>query len=282
MASNAPPSKKAKSVTFKCVKDFQRILECPVCLATPSEPEKVKVCSNGHIICGTCHSKGKFTMCPTCKSKDLNGQNPLLKKILSALPSLCPYEGCDAEPKDTELEEHKKICQFRPVNCFILNCTVNDTPFHDFLKHLEKTHQIKRPEANAEYNYGIIVTDDKSLEITNCLKNWNPNILSFDDHTFLVRCIRKNNLFHCQCFIYGTVTDATKYFYEISVKSKTNPIYSTNFTGEVISIDVPRADYEAYECLSANFTMTTGLARKLINTRTKVIEVRVNINKRPS
>ena len=284
MAPNALQTNKVESVTFKCVKEFQKILECPICFVTPSEADKVKFCSNGHLICGACQSKGKFTVCPVCKSKDLNGQNPLLKKILSALPSLCPYEGCDAEPKDTELEGHKKTCQYRPINCLMKECSVQDIPFHEFLKHLEKEHVLNRPQEDKTiiigYNFGITIDDNKMFENPNLLSYWNPNLLSLDGQTFLVRCIMKNKLFHCQCFLYGTKLDATKYFYEMSVKSKVNPIYSTTFTGEVISLDVPRTDYESDECLNTNFTLSTCLARKLINTNTKVIEVRVKINKR--
>ena len=95
------------------------------------------------------------------------GQNPLLKKILSALPSLCPYEGCDAEPKDTELEDHKKICQHRPVNCFMKSCSVKNytTPFLEFFEHLEEKHVLNRVQNDSTlaYNFGIKINDDKIL-----------------------------------------------------------------------------------------------------------------------
>ena len=102
MSSNPPPSKKLKSVTFEGIKDIQRILECPICLQMPKNPDQVHFCSNGHLICHDCH--GKVQNCPICRSDDLNGQNPLLKQVLLALPKLCPYQGCEAEPKNDELE----------------------------------------------------------------------------------------------------------------------------------------------------------------------------------
>ena len=184
----------------------------------------------------------------------------------------------------TELEDQKKICQYRPVDCFMQSCSVKNytTPFLEFFEHLEEKHVLNRVQNDSTlaYNFGIKINDDKMFGSTG-ISDWNPNLFSFDGQSFLVRCIMKNKFFHCQCFIYGTKADATKYFYEMSVKSKVNPIYSTTFTGEVISLDVQRTDYGSDECLSTNFTLSTGLARKLINTNTKVIEVRVNINKRP-
>ena len=77
MSTNPPPRKVPKCVTFKCVKDLQRILECPVCFITPEDPEKAHFCSNGHMICGSCRKN--VQKCPVCRSVDLKGQNPLLK-----------------------------------------------------------------------------------------------------------------------------------------------------------------------------------------------------------
>ena len=116
MATDPPPNKKRKS--FQCIKEFQRILECPVCLLTPENSDNTHFCSNGHMVCGTC--RDQVTFCPICESGDLTGRNPLLKQILSKLPKLCPFERCEAEPNDEDLEEHKKrLCilkDFRRTN----------------------------------------------------------------------------------------------------------------------------------------------------------------------
>jgi len=51
-----------------------RILECPVCLELPAKTERILQCSNGHLICKSCHRK--LTLCPLCREK-LDKKNPM-------------------------------------------------------------------------------------------------------------------------------------------------------------------------------------------------------------
>ena len=148
-----------KSVGDKSVEKIQNILECPVCYQTPKNPEKIQICSNHHIVCENC--KSKIDKCPTCRTENFQGKNPLLQKILSALPKICPFvdEGCEIiEPQDDdELENHLKICQYRPIDC-VHNPCKSKIPFSNLIKHIEENHKpliiVKKLKAITMYRPG--------------------------------------------------------------------------------------------------------------------------------
>ena len=270
MATNPPLNKKPKCVTFKCVKDFQRILECPICFLTPNNPEEAKFCSNGHMICGNCCRK--VNKCPVCRSENLNGQGPLLKQILTALPKLCPFEGCEAEPEENELEDHRKNCEFRKLDCITysrLSCK-EKVPYNTYLEHLEENH--KGIKSNV---YDIVVNEST---FTKDILDWNPNVFTNDGKTFFIKCVKIGNLFRCQCFILGTEEEATKYVCEIEVKSK-DPKYSIKMTGDVISVDVKRVDFEK-EAYFDNFMFSKAMAQKIWDKERKSIVIQATIKKR--
>ena len=241
-------------------KDLQRILECPVCFITPENPEQAHFCTNGHMICGSCRKN--VQKCPVCRSVDLKGQNPLLKQVLSAMPKLCPFEGCDAEPEDNELEAHKKSCQHRLIDCIThsrYGCN-EKIPFHSFLKHLEGRHKISNSSKNGPTR--LIIWPVYENNFNQEFISWLPLILKVDKETFMLTLIKKNNFFHCRCFFYGNETNARKYTWELKGKSQEFPNTGFALFGEVISVDVKRTEHEK-EFYLDNFTFSNTMARKL-------------------
>ena len=237
-----PPSKKAKSFAFsQGIKNIQKILECPICLSIPKNPDQVHFCSNGHLICHDCH--GKVKECPVCRSKKLNGQNPLLKQILSELPKICPHQGCEEE--DIPSSDHRKICGYRPIDCLAhsrTTCMEKVVPYNSLVKHLEEKHNSVNNGTKFVGYYGIQVKErDFSLDFL----SWNPTISVFEGHTLFLRCIMEKNLFIIQCFILGTDSEAKKYSCEIKVSGKSKPEYKLVTPCEIISVDDTRkATYE--------------------------------------
>jgi len=246
MATTEPPNKKPKYAGIKSLKDIQRILECPVCLTTPKNPDKIHLCSNEHIICDDCHSRVKT--CPLCRSDFVNTRNTLLKQILSVLPKFCPNEekGCDFETRDNEIEGHVKSCKFRPIDCIYKSCN-EKIPFNSLLEHLQNIHNVDNEEyvdANDDdsdegIEYAIRVDekifneDDESL--------WPPTIFKFKDQTFIFCVYKAKDLFCVQCYIYNTMEEEKNYCCKIKVKDDNNSRYKMSFTGDVISVDVPKA-----------------------------------------
>ena len=119
--------KKTKmDLAVNSLKNIRKILECPVCLSSPSNPGKTHFCSNYHNICDSCFMK--VERCPTCRSDKFIVQNTFLQNILSVLPKICPYteEGCNQEfdPEDeTVLEKHVGNCDNRRIDCLHSYCS---------------------------------------------------------------------------------------------------------------------------------------------------------------
>ena len=253
-----PPNKKPKSVG---IKDIQKILECPVCLSTPKNPEKIHLCSNEHMICDDCHAR--VDKCPLCRSHFVEiKNNTLLKQILSALPKLCPYadEGCNIEPKDHEMENHKKNCQFRPIGCTKKSCN-NEVPFESLLEHLQNSHNAYTEEygdhdAGVEYD---IEVKKETFENQNEV-SWYPTSFKFDDKTFIFCVCKAKDHFYVQCFIYGNKEDERNYLCKIRVKDDNNSWYEISFTGDVISVDVPKSRRNRH---FGTYSFSTSMAQAL-------------------
>ena len=280
MATDPPPNKKRKYDLFNCIKEFQRILECPVCLLTPENPDNTHFCSNGHMVCGTC--RDQITFCPICESGDLTGQNPLLKQILSKLPKLCPFEGCQAEPKDEDVDEHKKTCQYRLIDCISHSghgCN-EKLPFNCLTNHIFEKHKKQKmfPIGRGPNNLFLMNTEEFIFGNNIELISWLPHFFTFDGNTFMINCTKKNQLFHFRCFFYGTETDAKNYICEINSNGSEFPNYSIKLSGDVISVDIKKTEYEKGEYFD-NFTISSTLARKLWNKNSKRITIQVNIRK---
>ena len=228
MAPNQPPTKKPKYV-----EDIQRLLECPVCLLNPKYPDKVHFCSNGHMICDGCHAQ--IQSCPVCRSADLNGQNPLLKQVLSKLPRLCAFseQGCGVESGGSNMEKHVKICPFRLIDC-IDNCGLRKVPFNSYVTHLTENHNTAFLEDYARDNleHTIIIRNIK-------LFRFSSEIFNFNEHTFVVFASVRRSIFRFQFLILGTKSDAEKYTYDVKLKNDKGTRYDLKFSAEVTPIDLP-------------------------------------------
>ena len=118
------------------VSDFEKDLECPVCLSIPREIP-IPACPVGHIVCRTC--KTKVQECPTCKRKYPNGEleitNSLAASLIDKVPHRCKYQDfkCDIKKKLSEIVKHEKICPERTVTCPNLGCNqeVQLKKFHE-------------------------------------------------------------------------------------------------------------------------------------------------------
>ena len=200
-----PPAKKQKSLDTKSVLDIRRILECPVCFKTPDLPDEVHFCSNGHLLCNGCHRNILDKRCQVCRSENWNGQNPLMKQILSALPKICPFQGCEVQFESNDRNNHLKICQYRLINC-ITDCSETEKfTFKDkFIKHLHEAHNASTgSNGNGHFTYiiGLIESDfDCKSDVF-----WSPRIIEYDNQTFIAQCYQMKRHFFFQVFIQGSL-----------------------------------------------------------------------------
>eukprot|EP00090_Calanus_glacialis_P036499 TRINITY_DN62360_c0_g1_i1.p1 TRINITY_DN62360_c0_g1~~TRINITY_DN62360_c0_g1_i1.p1 ORF type:complete len:485 (+),score=27.80 TRINITY_DN62360_c0_g1_i1:141-1595(+) len=102
--------------------DFEKELECPVCLIIPrSFP--IFQCRLGHNICSECHPRlprpYRSRRCPVCQAKYCNPptRNLLAEKLLECVHRTCRFDflGCDFSDWGSDsLIAHETACQFRP------------------------------------------------------------------------------------------------------------------------------------------------------------------------
>ena len=273
-----PPAKKQKCREAKSVIDIQRILECPVCYKTPDCPDEVRFCSNGHLICSECHKNILDKKCPVCRSVDWNGQNLFVKQILSALPKICPFQGCDVQLESKDRSNHMKFCQYRFIDCiFHWDCQSKKIVFKDSLvNHLIKKHEAQI-ESNTDGYLNISLIPD--FENTLGISIWNPDITEFDDQTFIVRCYERGNLFYIQVFIHDNLEIADKYTCNISIENPDDPNCKVALSGDVISVDVQH-DVYMQENHSRTFSFTKSMLHKLAVKNGNGLEIGITIIKK--
>ena len=278
-SASEPPANKQKCLGFKSVIDIQKILECPVCFSTPENSDQVQFCSNGHMLCDGCYQKLLIKTCPTCRSEDWNYQSPLLpvmKQILSALPKVCPFSECETQLEAKDRDEHMKNCEFRLVDCVALfNCdTKVSFNLAKMFRHLGERHKFENlPVPN---NFEVIeVGNSKRVDVKLTRKKqsyydnssvgstWLPTFFNVEERTFIARCYHKKNIFSFQVFLHGKVEDAQNFLYDVKVTNLDDPQFNINFTGKVISVDVPDADH-GREYHPGTFSFTKAMAQDLL------------------
>ena len=235
VTSTEPPPKKQKVLEYKgMIENVQKILECPVCFSTP---DQAHFCSNGHLLCDSCHKKILGNKCPTCRSEDWIGQNalmPLMTQILSFLPKQCPFQECKTQFESKDREEHLKDCQHRLVYCS--DCKLK-LPFNTFLNHLKEVHgaYIRKNTDGVFYKSLLVKEQDFSdkEKVT-----WTSTMTEFDEQTFIAVGYKEQDHFYFQMFVHGNIKQAENYLWQIKVINKDDPRYNMSFTGDIISVDV--------------------------------------------
>jgi len=95
-------------------RELLKELECPVCTEYMSSP--IKMCENGHNICGSC--KEHLWECPSCRGMFVTVRNIALEKLAATAVYPCKNReaGCEetftVNDKDSHLAEclfHRKV-----------------------------------------------------------------------------------------------------------------------------------------------------------------------------
>jgi hypothetical protein len=131
--------------------EFLKELECPVCMEYMAS--SIKMCENGHNICGGC--KERLTDCPTCRGKFTNVRNIALEKFASIAVYPCKNRdaGCEETFALEDRNNHLAECLFQSGECPFrklsgVDCpwtgTVSDIPLHILDKHGRETAEVKR------------------------------------------------------------------------------------------------------------------------------------------
>ena len=281
--SSAPPIKKQKCLGFKSVTDIQRILECPICYKTPDCPDDVHFCSNGHLVCDGCYKNILDEKCPVCRSEDWNGQNLFVRQILSALPKLCPFPGCEIQLESKDMNKHKKNCQYRLIDCISKwSCQIKMVTFNDSLvNHLQKDHFGKLDSNTDGYFQYNIKMQESDFEIKKNRTNagWIPRMTEFDSQMFIARCYQRKKLFYLQVFINENLEMAEKYSCKITMANVEDSNCNMTLCLDVISVDVPTDD-NGQENHSGTFSLTKPMLRKFVFNNGNALNIGITIIKK--
>jgi len=248
-----------------------RILECPVCLELPAKTERILQCSNGHLICKSCH--GKLTLCPVCREK-LDKKNPMRNltaeqfrenmdnnqpstsranlrprrssvaspvRVPATLPCRNRQNGCDIHFRTNgELVEHQRKCRYRQVFCPDLRCNRKIT-LANLGSHINDDHpsddftKLQR----ASVNFSLVIKPGNYRDET----FWKPAIMQVNHHKFYRECRRTNDgQWYFWIYMEGSKEEASEYTATIKLfNSRKQDIVCFNCC-EVLSLDVSPND----------------------------------------
>ena len=126
-------------------------LECPVCFEYMAS--SIKMCENGHNICGSCEER--LSDCPTCRGKFINVRNITLEKF--AATAIYPCKNKEAGCKETfaveDRDNHPAECLFQSKECPFrklsgVDCdwtgTLSDIIIHILTDHERETAEVAR------------------------------------------------------------------------------------------------------------------------------------------
>merc|ERR1712126_228078 len=122
--------KENKDKMKKLVSELRSGIYCPVCLSVPTQGP-VYVCPNGHTVCSTC----KTTNCATCRTKMCDSTSLLAVTVINNIDHECPHLGCAQEVPLPDLKEHKRTCEYKPINCPSESCSLS-VAYNQLLDHL--------------------------------------------------------------------------------------------------------------------------------------------------
>ena len=92
----------------------------------------------------------------------------IAEKSLALLPLVCSFIGCQEDNlKESNIEEHEKICQYRLVECVIPNCEIK-VPFNKLLDHIYKSNihgDEDHPRINSRFDTAIKIKINFKFDI---------------------------------------------------------------------------------------------------------------------
>ena len=140
-------------------KELMDLIQCVICLDTPTQSTHIYQCENGHLFCGECLEKVKnCSVCRTPLTK--NSRNLMIEKVLSILKS---YRHIKKDKKESKLEE----------NSFTLN--VNAKVFEPKKKKII-TEESKLEIENEDWCQ--VVKKKRNVKLNPPNENFNQNFLT--------------------------------------------------------------------------------------------------------
>jgi hypothetical protein len=136
-------------------------LECPVCMEYMASP--IKMCENGHNICGGC--KERLSECPSCRGKFVSVRNVTLENLAATAVYPCKNRetGCEETFTVDGRNKHLSVCVYQRRKCpvsimLVVDCNWTGT-LSDILVHILAEHERVIAEVPGHFNVKLLDLD---------------------------------------------------------------------------------------------------------------------------
>lgn len=272
----------AKRKLSQCLDDLRSHLECPICMDGPILPP-IHQCPKGHVLCQPCSVK--VTRCPSCKSTPVNIRNLALESVFGEIEVSCPNAPqCDVTRKYSDIMDHAKSCDFRPVKCPWCYEMLLMKPA-DIFQHMQEQHHAKQVFSKCEGDNSAVAqwcvtnadgathevweTGNALIEAFGCyflahFEAVNPRKIGADDESDSdddpdTSC--ETNWLHYSAYLrfLGPDSQAKQFIYEVSAK-QSDPYRVFSFSSVPVCIRSDDVKYE--DCLTLKRSVAHALSGK--------------------
>ena len=239
----------------KLVDKLEERGRCPVCLEVPTSGP-VYSCANGHLVCATCF-QGSLSDCSLCRTRMNKTVSLLASTVIENIEHKCRFEtdGCRKKTPLAGIEEHRKSCSFRPVDCPSHLCK-KKVPLEHVVDHV--LNQCKHSFAKQDVTNSSIVEDFIFQANTLASAAYPVAMFKWNDKFFFLN-IKIENEHHRKFYVQmmGTEEECKKYTVEISLKDKTGK-HAAMFCDNPFPIEMSEEDLKA-----GGMVVTNAMKKKI-------------------
>ena len=224
------------------VHKLEERVRCPVCLEVPTSGPMYS-CANGHLVCAPCY-QGSSSDCSLCRTRMNKTVSLLATTVIENIEHKCKFEtdGCEEKTPLAGIEEHRKTCSLRPVDCPSHLCK-EKVPFEHVVAHILNNckHSFGKEDVrNSSIDQGFFFPANKLASTTYSVKpfKWNGKFF------FLNMKIENEHHRNFYMQMLGTEEECKNYTVEISLKAKTGKC-SAMFCDNPFPIEVSEEDVKA-------------------------------------
>ena len=255
----------------KLFEKFRTHWQCFACKVPPGPKERKDryLCmKNNHPLCADCKNS-----CP-CQSRAYLSSKPCeaLAKMITEFPwfHCCFYEnGCRELIKETDYEDHRKICIYRKVNCVSLSCK-EKVNFQYVSEHIvqhkiDPAPMVSRNKFTASWN----LTNDLGVNRRLIFKP--QQLLTSFEELFFATGYAESCIFYFWIYMVASPCNVKNYECTLSFSNQENEV---SFRGQVLTLDDKFEEISRLEnCLTCNMLTV----ERYLDVRTKELTLHVKL-----
>ena len=205
----------AKAAKYdKLIAELKAKLECPVCLAVPTEGQML-ACPRGHLVCGSCRVKMTaegHEDCPVCREPMGNNKSLLAMVVIENMEHKCTNTGCKEKTAYEDVTKHREeLCKFRPILCPGSSCN-QLLPLSSFNVHEKMCPYL----AQATEGKHLFLLSNDAYDKGVC-STWKTRIFHTRDETFALRLWMRNNNLYFETVMLAGRDECTRFMTTISI-----------------------------------------------------------------